>query len=571
MNGGSGFSRDERDQSGLKPLPLRGGREWIGRGVVLLALAATVALPFLLRRDEAPAFVADDTIVIITPHNEAIRSEFARGFADWHQKKRGRAAAVDWRVIGGTSEIARYLDGEYTQSFRLHWTRDLGRAWSAQVEQFFDNPSVRLDDTPEDDTEAEAARRAFLASRAGCGIDVFFGGGSFDFIRQAAAGRIVDSGIFERRPEWFGPDVFPQAHNGEIFWAEDHAWVGAVIASFGILYNRDSLARLGIEEEPDAWRDLTDPRFFGELALADPTKSGSIAKAFEMVLQQEMQLRLKELREAGVAEDEAAPRAVVEGWIRGFEVLQLMGANARYFTDSSQKPPIDVSQGDAAAGMCIDFYGRYQAEAVRRRDNSERLEYITPTAGSVYNVDPIAMLRGAPHPEITLDFIEFVMSPEGQKLWNFKVGAPGGPAIFALRRLPVRRDSYAPEFDRHRSDPDVDPYAPENDFIYHPEWTGGVFREMSFLIRVVCLDAHRELADAWRAIIDAGRPQEALAVLQDLSSISYERATGPIKDALRSGKPLDEVRLGRELSNGFRRQYKRAAEIARAIKAADGS
>ncbi|MGH8020480.1 MAG: extracellular solute-binding protein [Opitutaceae bacterium] len=511
--------------------------------------------------------MADDTVVIITPHNEAIRSEFARGFADWYQRKRGRSAAVDWRVIGGTSEIARYLDGEYTQSFRLHWTRDLGREWSAQVEQLFDNPSVRLDDTPADDTEAEAARRAFLASGVGCGIDLFFGGGSFDFIRQSAAGRIVDSGIFERRPEWFGPEAFPQAHHGEVFWAEDHTWVGAVIASFGILFNRDSLARLGIDDEPDAWRDLIDPRFFGELALADPTKSSSIAKAFEMVLQQEMQSRLKELRDAGDAENEAARRAVVEGWIRGFEVLQLMGANARYFTDSSQKPPIDVAQGDAAAGMCIDFYGRYQAEAVRRRDNSERLEYVTPAAGSVYNVDPIAALRGAPHPEISLDFIEFVMSPEGQKLWNFKAGTPGGPEIFALRRLPVRKDSYAPEFEKYRSDPGVNPYAPENDFVYHPEWTGGVFREMSFLIRVVCLDAHHELVEAWRAIIDAGQPAEAMAVLQDFSSISYERTTGPIKDALRSGNPLDEVRLGRELSNGFRRQYELAAELARAIKA----
>ena len=542
-------------------------REWMGRGVVLLALAATVTLPFVLRTEEAPALVADDKVVIITPHNEAIRSEFARGFATWYEANQGRTVAVDWRVIGGTSEIARYLDGEYTQAFRLHWTRDLGRDWNAQVEQSFDKPSVKVDGTPEDDTDAESARRAFLASRVSCGIDVFFGGGSFDFIRQAAEGRIVDSGIFERRPQWFGPEVFPQEHNGETFWARDHSWAGAVIASFGILYNRDALRRLGIAHEPDQWRDLTDPKFFGELALADPTKSGSIAKAFEMVLQQEMQIRLRELKETGLPDSEAAPQAVREGWTRGFQVLQLMGANARYFTDSSQKPPIDIAQGDSAAGMCIDFYGRYQAEAVRRRDDSARLEYVTPTAGSVYNVDPIAALRGAPHPELTLDFIEYVLSPEGQKLWNFKVGTPGGPTIFALRRLPVRKDAYVPEFDRFRSDPGVDPYAPENNFIYHLEWTGGVFREMSFLIRVLCLDAHAELVEAWRAIIDAGFPTDAMRVLQDMSSIEYDLTTGLIKSKLRSGNPLDEVKLGRELSNGFRRQYVRAAEIARAIRA----
>ena len=48
----------------------------------------------------------------------------------------------------------------------------------------------------------------------------------------------------------------------------------------------------------------------------------------------------------------------------------MLAANARYFTDSSQKPPIDVAQGDCAAGICIDFYGRAQAEAVTIDDDT---------------------------------------------------------------------------------------------------------------------------------------------------------------------------------------------------------
>lgn len=542
----------------------RSYRDWVLRGGVLFALVAIVVLPFALRSGQQPRLVADETLVVITPHNEAIRSEFARGFARAYQARTGRSVAIDWRVIGGTAEITRFLAGEYTQSFKLHWVRDLGRKWSLEVQKAFDNPAVKLDDTPADDTEAQAARRAFLASEVSCGIDVFFGGGAFDFIRQASAGRLVDSGIFARRPEWFTPEVFPQSHNGETFWDENHTWAGAVIASFGILYNRDCLQRLGIKEEPRQWRDLTDPRFFGELALADPTKSSSIAKAYEMVIQREMQTCQRELLEAGVPPAEAEARAVREGWRRGFAVLQLMGANARYFTDSSQKPPIDVAQGDSAAGMCIDFYGRYQAEAVRRRDQSNRLHYLTPAAGSVYNVDPIATLRGAPRSELALDFIEYVLSPEGQNLWSLRVGEPGGPAVFALRRLPVRKDSYDERWRASRSDPDVNPYAPENDFVYRSAWTGGLFSEMSFLIRVVCLDTHPELTRAWRAIIAAGHPPAALAALQDLSSIDYDTVVGQIKPQLRSGNPLDGVRLARQLSNGFREQYQRAEELARA-------
>ncbi len=44
------------------------------------------------------------------------------------------------------------------------------------------------------------ARRAFLTPNVGIGIDLFFGGGSFDFAQQAAAGRLVDSGFRQGAP-----------------------------------------------------------------------------------------------------------------------------------------------------------------------------------------------------------------------------------------------------------------------------------------------------------------------------------------------------------------------------------
>ena len=101
------------------------------RGMIVLALVATVALPFILRPRQASPERADDTVVIITPHNEAIRHEFELGFRDWYRARTGRTVFVDWRMIGGTSEIARYLEGEYVASFRNLWTGKLGRPWSA--------------------------------------------------------------------------------------------------------------------------------------------------------------------------------------------------------------------------------------------------------------------------------------------------------------------------------------------------------------------------------------------------------------------------------------------------------
>ena len=57
-------------------------------------------------------------VVIITPMNEVIRYEFARGFSEWHRRNFGRPANVDWRALGGTSEIMRYLASEYVAAMR---------------------------------------------------------------------------------------------------------------------------------------------------------------------------------------------------------------------------------------------------------------------------------------------------------------------------------------------------------------------------------------------------------------------------------------------------------------------
>jgi hypothetical protein len=307
----------------------------------------------------------------------------------------------------------------------------------------------------------------------------------------------------------------------------------------------------------------------GEVALCDPTKSGSIAKAFENIIQQQMQRRLVALKKENPSEapKELEARAVREGWMAGLQLLQIVGANARYFTDTSQKPPIDVAAGNCAVGLCIDFYGRQQEEAVRRRGVSDRIGYSSPAGGSVSSVDPVALLRGAKNPEVAKLFIEYLLSMDGQKLWNFRPGTEGGPERFALRRLPVRRDFYAQaDFAALRSDPEGQPFVQEDQLIYRSEWTGGIFREMAFIIRVVCLDTHAELKAAWRAI-NAAPPSvrgEAMAVLSDLSTVSYERASREVKQALGSKNKVDEIKLANQLGAVFRRNYSRAEAIARA-------
>ena len=539
------------------------------QGIIIFLLVVTLVLPFALRPAKDAGAKADETLVIITPHNEAIRHEFGLAFAKWYRARTGKTIALDWRLIGGTTEIARFLEGEYTAAFQYHWTKTLGKSWSNDVLNGFANGALPADAT----AEAKEARAAFLASEVSCGIDLFYGGGSYDFIRQAQAGRLVDSGILRMHPEWFTEEVIPQSFAGEEYWDKNGLWVGTVLSSFGIIANKDSLARLGVEKPPTAWVDLADPRYAGEVALADPTKSGSIAKAFENVVQQQMQRvvfeRMSVARYASKEAMKAAEaRAVSEGWTEGIKLLQKIGANARYFTDSAQKVPIDVAAGDCAVGMGIDFYGRQQQEAVRRRGANDRLTYVSPEGGAVASVDPVGMLRGAPNKAAAVAFIEYSLTMEGQKLWNLKPGVADGPEYFALRRLPVRKDFYTlPGIAEVRSDPEEMPYAEQADrLIYRPEWTGRLFRELAFVVRVMCLDTQPELKRAWRALIDAGMPPEALAVFEDVSAVAYEEAGGRIRTALRSKNKVDEIKLANELGNRFRAQYLKVEELARAAK-----
>jgi iron(III) transport system substrate-binding protein len=469
---------------------------------IITAFAVVLAGPLVLRPKNKLSANAELTLVIISPNNEAIRYEFARAFDEYYFHKHGQHVYVDWRTPGGTSEIARYLDSE------------------------------------------------FFNSKTGCGIDLFFGGGSFDFIRQANEGHLVDSGVIAAHPELFNNKVIPQTLGGEPYWDPQGRWIGTCFSSFGICYNTDLLRMLGIKKAPDQWSDLADPRYFGEIALADPNQSGSVGKAFEMLIQQQM-LRVK--GEEG--------NRVSEGWTNAMQLIQKIAANSRYFTDSAPKVTFDVEEGNAAAGMCIDFYGRFQSEFVRKPDGTSRMGYITPAGGSSVGVDPIGLLRGAPHAALAREFIEFVISPEGQKLWNWKVGAPGGPAKYALRRLPILPALYAPEYDPFRSDPQVQPYAQAGAFVYHPEWTGPLFRPISFVIRVMCIDPHDELAAAWKALIAANFPPQATAAFMDVSKVDYAAASGPIRQALSS--PTDEIKLAKTLDESFSAQYRRAAELAR--------
>lgn len=426
----------------------------VARIAILVSFIALLAVPLAFR--PAGDRIADTDgsgngggaaqVIIVSPHNEQIRHEFAVGFDRWHQKKYGQRAQVIWNVPGGTSEIRRMLEAQYR-------------------------------------ADLEAGKPAL-----GGNNDLVMGGGSYEFgqLKKPVSVDVAVGGAVEKRTttiiepvdfdqEWLD-SIYGENKIGDgVLYDKDHHWFGVALSGFGIVYNRDSLRDRGLPE-PNDWTDLCDPRAFNDVALVNPNQSGSIKTTFEAILQR-------------------------RGWIEGWRILRRAGGNARYFSGSSLKPPIDVTYGNAALAMCIDFYGRYQAQAMKESGDPDRIGYIDPAGGGTIDADPVAMLRGAPDPVTARRFIEYCLSSEGQSLWQFSRRAKGsdslmGPETFELRRLPISRAMYRDHFNEFIDK--VNPFelatAVKNPNENIRDLIGPVFAAM-------VMDNHKGLKDAWRAII----------------------------------------------------------------------
>ena len=410
------------------------------RIAVLVCFAALLGIPLIFRPTQAPPPDDARQLIIITPHNEQIRSEFARAFDQWHLEHYGERANVVYSVPGGTTEIRRMLFAQFTAA-------------------------------------VEAGRKA------GGDADLVFGGGSYEHTLLKRGVRVVVDGETREVPittpvdfddawlyERYGPNVIGDTR----LYDPDKHWFGTALSGFGIVYNRDVLAQLDLAE-PNAWEDLCHPSLQGWVSLVNPGQSGSITTAFDTILQR-------------------------RGWEHGWRVLRRAAANARYFSASSLKPPNDVSQGNAAMGICIDFYGRYQSQALISAGRGDRVGYVDPPGATTIDADPVSMLAEAPHPQIARRFIEFCLSEQAQSLWQFPAGEDHedglGPHEFELRRLPVRRSMYEKYGDRMIDQVDAFELAAP---VENPHRHFRAF--VPVLFAAMAMDTHDELTKAWQAIV----------------------------------------------------------------------
>jgi spermidine/putrescine-binding protein len=241
-----------------------------------------------------------------------------------------------------------------------------------------------------------------------------------------------------------------------------------------------------------------------------------------------------------------------EGWARGMGLLRQIAANARLFTDSGAAQPGLVASGDVAAAMVIDFFARSTIEQV----GESRMGYVEPRNATAINPDPIAMVKGAEHRDVAVQFIRFLLGEQGQRLWNHRAGTPGGPRLTSLRRLPVRRSVY--EDPRHFADK-VNPFTSAAEFNTSNarKRTFGILGE---LIQMSMIEPLEELQETRAAIAASPRAAELDAKLRMFPFDQNEALRRA--EVWRNASSVQRLALHRQWTGEFRDEYLRLRDEA---------
>ena len=171
------------------------------------------------------------------------------------------------------------------------------------------------------------------------------------------------------------------------FIGADNLWTGLTRRARVIMYNADLVSQ---EELPTSILDLTDPKWKGQIAAAGST-NGS------------MQAQIAALRQLNGEEETLA-------WLNG------LIANEVTFFGGHTDVRKAVGAGEFKLGLVNHYYYYLQ------KAEGSNVGIIFPDQGEgqiglITNATAAAVVNGAPHVDAAQAFMDFLVSPEGQKLF----------------------------------------------------------------------------------------------------------------------------------------------------------
>ena len=229
------------------------------------------------------------------------------------------------------------------------------------------------------------------------------------FIRNGSGSTFAKVEAEKNNPQadvWYGGTFDPQAQAAELGLLQAYRspnvdqvverfqdpakvkgnYVSAIymgILGFGV--NTERLKKLGINEVPKCWKDLTDPRLKGEIQVADPQSSGTAYTAIATFVQ--------------LWGDQAA-----------FDYFKQLHPNVSQYTKSGVTPSRNTARGETTVG--IGFLHDYAVE----KKNGAPIEMIVPCEGTGYELGGLSIIKGARNLDNAKLFVDYVLSKEGQEV-----------------------------------------------------------------------------------------------------------------------------------------------------------
>lgn len=244
-----------------------------------------------------------------------------------------------------------------------------GRDLLAHHEEAFEALHPELDVQWVDMGSQEVLER-IRSERANPQADVWFGAPEQMF-ETAAEEDLLEP--FE--PSW-ADALPPEARDPE------GRWHGTYLTPEVIAYNDDALSA---DEAPADWDDLLDPRWRDEVILREPMASGTMRTIFAHIIYRES---------GGTGEPEA-----------GYEWLLRLDAQTREYALN----PTLLYQKLARQEGLVTMWNMPDILTLRATTGLP-IQYRIPESGTPVVVDGVAVVRGAPSPDVARAFVEFVGS-----------------------------------------------------------------------------------------------------------------------------------------------------------------
>jgi len=193
------------------------------------------------------------------------------------------------------------------------------------------------------------------------------------------------TGFLAKKSGWAVPYVSP-AWKGvpEVFLDAQGNWYNIANFSFVLVANKDRLAKAGYKM-PESWKDLTDPKWKGEILMPSPLSSGTANM-----------MRFSFLALYG---DD-------EGW----KFIEALDKNIAYYTRSGNAPTDLVGRGEFILGITSD-------ENVKKRlDDGYPLLWSIPKEGTGYDGTFAMILKGTKKLDACKKIIDVLGTPEFSEL-----------------------------------------------------------------------------------------------------------------------------------------------------------